>query len=291
VTAYIRRCNRHGQWHELDREGRLLICEQGTRRRPARITRIDLETKRSETVVEGWSGLPQLAQRPRRRSDRTIWFTDPSYGSLQGFRGAPQVGDFVYRHDPADGSTTVVADSFNKPNGLAFSPGESILYINDSAAIQGPGTYVVTLPHHIRAFDVHVGRLRAGRLIAVVSPGIPDGLKLDSAGRIYSSSATGVQVFTPDGELIGEILAPWVANFCFGGPENDTIFAMCDTSIVMARIAATGAIAPPRLTRGARRRRKGRQAIVFRLRIVMGFFAAAVCPAFTAAAQSTRADP
>ena len=129
-----------------------LICEQGTRRRPARITRIDLETKRSETVVEGWSGLPFNSPNELVvRSDRTIWFTDPSYGSLQGFRGAPQVGDFVYRHDPADGSTTVVADSFNKPTGLAFSPDESILYINDSAAIQGPGTYVVTLPHHIRA--------------------------------------------------------------------------------------------------------------------------------------------
>jgi gluconolactonase len=68
---------------------------------------------------------------------------------------------------------------------------------------------------------------------------------VDSAGRIYSSSATGVQVFTPDGKRIGEILAPGVANFCFGGRENDTIFAMCDTTIVMARIAATGAIAPP----------------------------------------------
>src|SRR6476620_7127386 len=230
----------------LDRQGRLLICEQGTRRRPARITRMDLETKRSETVVENWSGLPFNSPNDIVvRSDGTIWFTDPSYGSLQGFRGAPQVGDFVYRHDPADASTTVVADSFNKPNGLAFSPDESILYINDSAAIQGPGTYVVTLPHHIRAFDVHAGRLRADRLIAVVSPGIPDGLKLDSVGRIYSSSATGVQVFTPDGKPIGEIVAPWVANFCFGGLENNTIFAMCDTNIVMARIAATGAIAPP----------------------------------------------
>jgi len=230
----------------LDRDGRLVICEQGTRRRPARITGMDLETKQSETVVESWSGLPFNSPNDIVvRSDGTIWFTDPSYGSLQGFRGAPQVGDFVYCHDPADGSTTVVADSFDKPNGLAFSPDESILYINDSAAVQGPGTYVVTLPHHIRAFDVHAGCLRADRLIAVVSPGIPDGLKLDSAGRIYSSSATGVQVFTPAGKRIGEILAPRVANFCFGGTDNNTIFAMCDTSIVIAQLAATGPIAPP----------------------------------------------
>jgi len=227
----------------MDRQGRLLICEQGTRSRPARITRMDLDSKRTETVVESWFGLSFNSPNDVVvKSDGTIWFTDPSYGSLQGFRNTPQVGDFVYRFDPADGSTSVVADSFNKPNGLAFSPDESILYINDSAAIQGPGTYFAGLPHHIRAFDVHAGRqLRGDRLLAVVTPGIPDGLKLDSAGRVYSSSFSGVQVFNPDGKILGEILAPGVANFCFGGAGNDTIFAMCDTNITIARIAAKGA--------------------------------------------------
>jgi gluconolactonase len=227
----------------LDREGRLLICEQGTRTTPARIARMDLETGQLETVVDHWFGLPFNSPNDVVvKSDGTIWFTDPSYGFLQGFRNAPLVGDFVYRHDPADGSTVVVADSFNKPNGLAFSPDESILYINDSGAIQGPGTYFVNLAHHIRAFDVHAGRqLRGDRLFAVITPGVPDGLKLDTAGRVYSSSTTGVQVFDPDGKLLGEILAQGVANFCFGGAGNNTIFMMCDTSIRIATIAAVGA--------------------------------------------------
>jgi gluconolactonase len=226
----------------LDQEGRLLICEQGTRSRPARIARMDLETKAVETVVDNWRGLAFNSPNDIVvRSDGTIWFTDPSYGALQGFRNPPQVGDFVYRFDPADGSISVVADSFNKPNGLAFSPDQSVLYINDSGAIQGPGTYFVTLPHHIRAFDVDGPQLRNDRLFCVVAPGIPDGLKLDTAGRVYSSSTTGVQVFDVDGTLLGEILAPGVANFCFGGADNDTIFMMCDTNITIAKIAAKGA--------------------------------------------------
>jgi len=227
----------------LDREGRLLICEQGTRSLPARIARMNLETKAIETVVESWFDLPFNSPNDVVvKSDGTIWFTDPSYGSLQGFRNPPLAGDFVYRYDPADQSTVVVVDSFNKPNGLAFSPDESILYVNDSAAIQGSNAYHVDLPHHIRAFDVHAGRqLRGERLFAVVTPGIPDGLKIDSAGRLYSSSLTGVQVFNVDGKLLGEILAYGVANFCFGGVDNNMIFMMCDTSIRIAKIAATGA--------------------------------------------------
>jgi gluconolactonase len=177
------------------------------------------------------------------KSDGTIWFTDPAYGALQGFRNAPLVGDYVYRYDPADRSLAVVVDSFHKPNGLAFSPDESILYVNDSAAVEGPGTYVIGLPHHIKAFDVVDGSHLAGeRLFAVVTPGIPDGLKVDSKGRVYSSSLTGVQVFEPRGRLLGEIFAAGVANFCFGGKENDTIFMMCDSAIHIARVAARGAI-------------------------------------------------
>ena len=230
----------------LDREGRLLICEQGTRIAPARISRMNLQTKHPEGVVESWFDLPFNSPNDAVvKSDGTIWFTDPSYGHLQGFRNQPLVGDFVYRYDPVEQSIVVVSDSFNKPNGLAFSPDESILYVNDSAAIQGPGTYFFNLPHHIHAFDVHAGRqLRGDRLFSVVTPGIPDGLKIDSSGRLYSSSTTGVKVFDPNGKLLGEILAKSVANFCFGGINNNMLFMMCDTSINIATVAATGAVRP-----------------------------------------------
>jgi len=139
----------------LDREGRLLICEQGSLETKARISRMDLKTKKVETVVDHWFGLPFNSPNDVvEKSDGTIWFTDPAYGSLQGFRPKPLIGDYVYRYDPADDSVTVVVDTFKKPNGLCFSPDESILYVNDSGAIEGPNAYHVDLPHHIRAFDV-----------------------------------------------------------------------------------------------------------------------------------------
>ncbi|MBV9492697.1 MAG: SMP-30/gluconolactonase/LRE family protein [Acidobacteria bacterium] len=246
--SVFREASNMGNGMTLDREGRLLICEQGSLTTPARISRLDLQTGAIETVTDRWFGLPFNSPNDVVvKSDGTIWFTDPSYGALQGFRPPALSGDYVYRCDPREKvSTAVVLDSFNKPNGLCFSPDESILYVNDSGAIQGPGTYYPALPHHIKAFDVIVdgnggARLGPGRLFATITPGIPDGLKCDSAGRVYSSSFSGVQVFSPEGRILGEIVAPGVANFCFGGERNDTLFLMCDSEIVIARIAATGA--------------------------------------------------
>jgi gluconolactonase len=223
----------------LDRDGRLVICEQGTRETPARISRMDLKNRSVDTVVDRWRGLHFNSPNDVVvKSDRSVWFTDPNYGEVQGFKGAAEVGTYVYRHDPATGETTVVADNFNKPNGLAFSPDESVLYITDTGANQAPGTYFANLPHHVCAFDVQDGRhLRNERLFAVVSPGVPDGIKLDLQGRVYTSSATGVQVFTPEGDLLGEIIAPGVANFTFGGPDNDVLFILGGTVIWQAKLA------------------------------------------------------
>jgi gluconolactonase len=226
----------------LDRKGRLVICEQGTRDEPARISRMDLKTRMLETVVDQWRSLRFNSPNDVVvKSDETVWFTDPNYGEIQGFKPPPEVGAFVYRHDPATNETTVVADSFDKPNGLAFSIDESVLYITDTGANQTPGSYFVSRPHHVRAFDVYKGRyLRNDRLFAVISPGCPDGIKLDTKGRVYTSSATGVQVLTPQGDLLGEILAPGVANFTFGGPKGDILFILGDTKIWQAKLDARG---------------------------------------------------
>jgi gluconolactonase len=237
----------------LDRKGRLLICEQGTLDERARISRMNLTTRALESVVGSWRGLPLNSPNDVvEKSDGTVWFTDPNYGELQGFKPAAQIGPYVYRHDPATGATDVVADSFNKPNGLAFSPDESVLYITDTGANQAPGTYFVGLQHHIRAFNVHKGRhLRCDRLFATVVPGCPDGIELDTKGRVYTSSDTGVQVFSPEGDLLGEIFAPGVANFTFGGPKKDVLFILGDTRIWQAKLKAKGSRPPARRERRA----------------------------------------
>jgi gluconolactonase len=217
----------------LGRDGSLVVCEQGTMAEPARISRVDPRTGRADGLVDSWDGLRLNSPNDVVvRSDGTIWFTDPSYGHLQGFRPEPQAGDYVYRYDPASGRLSVVADCFDKPNGLAFSPDERTLYVTDSGANQEPGSYHVQRPHHILAFDVRDGRhLEPGRLFAVTTPGFPDGLKVDRAGRVYASSSSGVQVFSRAGDLVGQIRLPGAVNFTFGGPAGDVLFITADTAI------------------------------------------------------------
>jgi gluconolactonase len=227
----------------LDGAGGLLVCEQGTSSEHARISRFDPATGKVTTVVEAWAGL--CLNSPNDvvvKSDGTIWFTDPSYGYLQGFRPPPLVGDYVYRYDPASERLTVVADDFDKPNGLAFSPDESVLYVGDSGANQELGSFHVGRPHHIRAFDVVDGaHLANGRLFAVTAPGFPDGVKVDAAGRVYASSFSGVQVFAPTGDLLGQIRLPGAVNFAFGGPEGNVLFITNDTGVWAAVLEAKGA--------------------------------------------------
>jgi gluconolactonase len=226
-----------------DRDGRLIVCEQGSRSEPARISRIDRATGEREPLVEDWRGLQLNSPNDVvAASDGAIWFTDPSYGHLQDFRPPPALGDFVYRHDPATGETSVVADGFDKPNGIALSPDERTLYVTDSGANQEPGSFYVTRPHHVKAFDVTAGtRLSGERVFAVISPGFPDGLKVDRDGRVYASSFSGVQVFDPDGELLGEIQLPGAVNFCFGGPGRDLLLITTDSAVWAAALAAKGA--------------------------------------------------
>lgn len=230
----------------LDREGWLVVCEQGSHTHPARISRIHPATGDIETVVDQWRGLRFNSPNDVVvKSDGTIWFTDPSYGYLQGFRPQPMVGDYVYRHDPRSGQTRVVADAFVKPNGLAFSPDETVLYITDSGANQEAGSYYVDQPHHILAFDVRAGRqLVNQRLFAVITPGFPDGIKVDAAGNVYASAFSGVQVFNPEGDLIGEILLPGTVNFTFGGREDNLLFITTDEAIWAAHLQAKGTQRP-----------------------------------------------
>lgn len=170
-------------------------------------------------------------------SDGSIWFTDPPYGILQaheGHLGTPEYGgNFVFRLAP-NGTLTAVITDMEEPNGLAFSPDERTLYVTDtSAALRTDGTG----HHHIMKFDVVAHpdgqpTLTGGHVFAEISPGLADGIRVDEDGRVFSSSASGVQVFSPDGELLGVIEVPEkVGNLTFGGEKGTDLFIVATTSL------------------------------------------------------------
>jgi gluconolactonase len=203
----------------LDARSCLIVCEQGTISRPARISRFDYRDGHVETVVDSFNGKPLNSPNDVVvKSDGTIWFTDPSYGWIQGFRPEPALPDAVYRFDPATGEIERVATSFDHPNGLAFSPDESVLYVGDSG-----------VPHHVKAFDVVGGReLANSRVFAEIQSGYPDGLKADAAGRVYVSSLAGVQIFDSDGMPLDLIPVRDSVNFAFA---SEALFITNDTAI------------------------------------------------------------
>jgi gluconolactonase len=215
----------------LDAAGRLIVCEQGTPWRAAAIARVDPFSGARVPLVDAWLGLPLNSPNDVVvRRDGTVWFTDPSYGHLQGFRPPPLAGDHVYRFEPASGALSVVADRFDKPNGLVFSPRQDVLYVADSGA-----------PRHVKAFDVVEGRrLESERVLAGIERGEPDGLKVDVEGRVYASCADGVAIFSPDGRPMGEIALPGAVNFTFGGPRRDVLYITADDAIWAAELTTTG---------------------------------------------------
>lgn len=225
VSAF-RKPSQNANGNTLDRQGRLLTCEHSGRR--VSVLEKDGELR---TVVEQFNG--GKFNSPNDvivKSDGTVWFTDPDYGL--GKNPKEQEGNFVYRFNPKDKSIAPVAKDFDKPNGLCFSPDEKTICIADS------GT-----PHHIRAFDVRKdGTVSNGRVFCTIDKGVPDGIRCDEKGRIFSSAGDGVQIFSPSGELIGKILVPETpANLCFGGKDGKTLFITARTSLYSIRLLVKGA--------------------------------------------------
>jgi len=221
--------------HFRDRDGHLVSCEHGGRRVIRRF-----EDGTVEVIADTYEG--KRLNSPNDlvvASDGAIWFTDPPYGiasSVEGYKAKSEPGaNYVFRADPHTGALSIVADDFDKPNGLAFSADEKILYIADSGAINGasdPG-FNAGAPHHIRAFDVVDGQTLAnGRLFVDIAPGVPDGLRVDRQGYVWTSAADGVHCYAPDGTLYGKILLPEVAaNLTFGGPDGTYMFIAATTSV------------------------------------------------------------
>ncbi len=234
----FREHSNYSNGNSRDQEGRLVTCEHLTRR----VTRTEHDG--SVTIIaDEFEG--KRLNSPNDvvvKSDGSIWFTDPPYGILSDYEGAKadqeQAGCFVFRCDPADGKLTVVADDFVKPNGLAFSPDESHLYVSDTGL-----SHDADGPHHIRAFDVKKGHsLKNGRTFAEIDPGVPDGFRLDEHGNIWTSTGNGVHCYSPEGEKLGEILTgETVANVTFGGPKNNRLFITATTSLYAIYLAVRGA--------------------------------------------------
>jgi len=154
------------------------------------------------------------------KGDGTIWFTDPGYNGGIGSPPQPgfQPGYYVYRFDPTNGNAScvpVITNVLIRPNGLVFSPDESKLYVADSDNSR----------HNIRVYSVSSSNtLSGGTVFATVTNGIPDGIRCDSEGRIWSSGGDGAYIFAKDGHLIGKIKFGKISNLCFGGPQYKTIY-------------------------------------------------------------------
>ena len=213
----------HANGNTLDRQGRLLTCEHSGRRV------VRQEPDGTLTVLaDRYQG-----RRLNSPNDLTVdaqnrvWFSDPPYGIQPDDQEQPAC--FVFRLDP-DGSLQTVADDFIKPNGLCFSPDETILYISDTANDR----------HHIRRFRVNsAGCLSGGDEFIVIRPGKSDGFRVDRQGRIWTSAGDGVWVLSPAGNVLGKILVPETpSNLCFGGPAGDWLFITARTSLYAIRLAA-----------------------------------------------------
>jgi gluconolactonase len=222
-----------------DRQGRLVTCQHGTRS----VTRTEPDGTIT-TLAESYQG--RRLNSPNDvivASDGAIWFSDPTYGILsdyEGYQAEPeQPHRGIYRLSPT-GQLDLMASEFLQPNGLCLSPDERTLYVADSGASHQPDA-----PRHILAFDVMDDKLTNQRPFATIDSGIPDGIRTDAQGNLWSSAGDGVHCFAPDGTRLGKILVPeTVANLAFGGPRRNRLFITATTSLYAVYLATSGAQRP-----------------------------------------------
>ena len=239
TISVFRRPSRHANGNTRDRQGRLLTCEHGARRV------IRTEHDGTITVVaDGYDGKPLNSPNDVVcRSDGSIWFTDPPFGLLGYYEGQParpELPTSVYRVDPGSGRLAAVAADLSRPNGLAFSPDESTLYVVEAGVS----------PRVIHAYEVVDGgtRIANRRRLVDAGPGTPDGLRVDVDGNLWvgwgmgEEGLDGVRVFTSGGEPIGRIDLPErCGNLCFGGLHRNRLFMCGSTSLYSLYVNTQGA--------------------------------------------------
>lgn len=227
-TSAFRNPSNNANGNTRDRQGRLLTCEHRSRS----VTRTEYDGSIT-TLANTFNGKPLNSPNDLVcKTDGSIWFSDPTFGILgyyEGLKASPELPGNVYRIDP-DGTLSIVAEGINQPNGLAFSPDESVLYIVESRSN----------PRNILAFDVvDTKKLSNQRTLINAGPeGTPDGFRVDTHGNLWcgwgmgKETLDGVHVFNSKGELIGRIDLPErCANLCFGGLHRNRLFMAASTSI------------------------------------------------------------
>ena len=236
VSTFESPCGYHNG-HTLDEQGRVVACEHGGRR----ISRLDHDGV-WRGLASHWDG--KKLNSPNDvvvKRDGTIWFSDPTYGidfHYEGHRAPSEIGaSNVYRLDPATGELTAVITNMLKPNGLCFSPDESILYVSETGKTHDP-----TCEPVIRAYPMLDGqRVGEGRLFARSPNGFFDGFRSDTNGNIWASNADAVCVYAPDGTHIGSIpVDEMVSNLCFGGPKRNRLYITAQTSLYAIYVNAHG---------------------------------------------------
>jgi gluconolactonase len=233
-TSVFRSPSNFSNGNTRDRQGRLISCEHNGRR----VTRTEYDG--SITVIaDHYQG--KRLNSPNdviAASDGAIWFSDPHYGigtNYEGTKSEQELPCNVYRVDPSGEMKAVLTD-FNCPNGLAFSPDETKLYVADT------GRMFTDDPRHIRVFDVgSKWKLSGGEVFHTIVPGCADGMRVDSDGNIWSSASDGVHCLAPDGRLLGKILVPQtVSNVCFGGRNGHVLFITASTSVYSVALNRRG---------------------------------------------------
>jgi len=238
AVSVFRKPSNYANGNTRDRQGRLVTCEHGGRR----VTRTEYDGTIT-VIADGYRG--SALNSPNdivANSDGAIWFTDPSFGisgHYEGHLATPELPTNVYRVDPATREIEAVIEGLTNPNGLAFSPDESLLYVVECAP-----------QRTIRAYDVVDGspRLRNGRVLIDAGPGTPDGFRVDMDGNLWcgwgmgSEALDGVRIFAPDGKPIGHIRLPErCANLCFGGEKRNRLFMAASQSVYALYVNTQGA--------------------------------------------------
>jgi gluconolactonase len=238
VSVFQSPCG-HQNGHTVDRAGRLIACEHSGRC----VSRIEHDGART-VLADRFEG--QRLNSPNDvvvAADGAVWFTDPTYGidsDYEGIAAPSEIGaSNVYRIDPVSGAVAAVITDRLRPNGLAFSPDGTTLYVSDTGRTHRADWPVTITAYPMAAGGRHVG---PGRPFATLEDSFYDGLRCDQHGNVWTSAGTGVHCHAPDGTLIGEIpIGEIVSNLCFGGPRRNRLYITAQTSLYALFVNTAGA--------------------------------------------------